>query len=293
MSYSKNPFLPRARMSAVLLVRNGWSLRQTARHLSVSPGTISKWMRKAPSDGRAGIITLSSKPLNSPNRITKEIEQAIIKERNQTHRCGQVIHQLLLRKDFNVSLSTVHRVLGRHHLTKKYSPWKRRHNLLPRPEIAFPGDLIELDTIHEMVNPSQRMYVYALIDLASRWAYAWATEKINALRSLKFVRLAQTQSIFPFSNVQTDHGSEFSQHFTERIGLPHRHSRVRRPNDNGHVERFNRTLKEECFPHLIKNPKYYNEALKEWLKYYNEQRLHMGINYLTPMEKVHQLFPRS
>ncbi len=42
MAYSLNPFLPRVRMSAVLLVRKGWSVRQTARYIGVSPGTISK-----------------------------------------------------------------------------------------------------------------------------------------------------------------------------------------------------------------------------------------------------------
>lgn len=293
MSYSNNPFLPRARMSAVLLVRNGWTVRQVARHLSVSPGTISKWVKKAPSDGRMGIPTLSSRPKTSPNHISWQIEKAIIGERKKHHRCGQVVHQVLLRQGIEVSLPTVHRVLDRQHLTKKYNPWKRRHILLPRPEITKPGDLIEVDTIHEMINPSQRMYVYALIDIASRWAWAWATDRINTFRTLSFVRLSQKQSVFDFKNIQSDNGSEFSQHFSERIGIPHRHTRVRKPTDNGHIERFNRTIKEECLNNLIKNPKYYNEALREWLKYYNEQRPHMGINYLTPMEKVQQLFPRS
>ncbi len=280
-------------MSAVILVRNGWSQRQVARHLSVSPGTICKWVNKAPEDGRQGIETKSSRPHNSPNKIPWKIEKAIVKERMKHKRCGQVIHQMLLRQNIQVSLPTVHRVLDRRGLTKKYSPWKRRHIISPRPEIAIPGDLIEVDTIHQMINTSQRMYIYALIDLATRWAFAWACERINACQSVKFVKTAQTKSLFSFNCLQSDNGPEFSQHFTERIGIPHRHIRVRKPNDNGHIERFNRTLKEECFGNLIRHPKYYNEALNEWLKYYNEQRPHMGINYFTPMEKVQQLFPRS
>jgi len=293
MAYTKNPYLPRVRMSAVLLVRKGWSMRKTARYIGVSPGTISKWCKKAPSDGRNVIPTISSRPHSSPNSISREIEKEIIKIRGETKRCGQVIHQILLRKGVNVSLSTVHRVLDRNYLTRKYSPWKRRHLTIPRPKIANPGDLLELDTIHEMINPSQRMYVYALIDISTRWAWAWATDRISVWKSLHFVRKSQTNSLFSFNMIQTDHGPEFSQHFSERIGIPHRHSRVRKPNDNGHVERFNRTLKEECLNYLSKNPKHYNEALKEWLKYYNEQRLHMGINYLTPLEKLNQVFPRS
>ena len=293
MSYSTNPLLPRARMSAVILVRKGWSVRQVARHLSLSPGTVSKWVKKAPTDARCGIPTLSSRPHHSPNHISTKIEEAILAERRKHQRCGQVIHHQLVKQGIRVSLSTVQRVLSRNGLTKKYSPWKRRHTQLPRPEITNPGDLIELDTIHEMINPSQRMYAYALIDIATRWAWAWSSSKINARLSLKFVKLAQNNSCFSFKQLQTDHGSEFSNHFTERVDIPHRHIRVRKPSENGHVERFNRTLKEECFNYLVRHPKYYNQALEEWLKYYNEQRPHMGINYLTPMEKVSQLFPRS
>lgn len=280
-------------MSAVLLVRRGWSVRQTAQHFSVSPGTISKWMKKAPADGRMVIPTLSSRPKTNPNHIPWQIEKAIVDERLKHHRCGQVVHYELSKQGFDVSLSTVHRTLDRHQLTKKNSPWKRRHIILPRPDIVNPGDLVEIDTIHQMINPSQKMYIYALIDLASRWAWAWACDRINPVQSVRFVKLAQAESIFAFNGIQSDNGQEFTAHFTERVRIPHRHTRVRKPNDNGHVERFNRTLKEECFIHLIKHPKYYNEALKEWLKYYNEQRPHMGINYLTPMEKVNQLFPRS
>jgi transposase InsO family protein len=297
MAYSKNPYLPRIRMSAVILVRRGWSVRQTARYIGVAPGTISKWLKKASKidTGHRGIPTLSSRPNSSPNRISFNIEQAIIKERKRTHRCGQVVHHVLTNKyGLSVSLATVHRVLDRHGLTRKYSPWKRRHLTPERPQIAQPGDLLELDTIHFLLNPfRRRFYVYSMIDVASRYAWAWAVERATVWHSLYFVNKSQSISLFQFKALQTDHGSEFSQHFTERVNILHRHSRVRKPNDQGYVERFNRTLKEECLYGLIKNTKYYNQGLQEYLKYYNKQRPHMGINYLTPMEKIHQLFPRS
>ena len=190
MAYSKNPYLPRVRMSAVLLVRKGWSVRQTARYIGVSPGTVSKWVKRAPRGTRQlSIPTLSSRPHSIPGKIDPKIEKAIIKERKRTNRCGQVIHHVLTAKyGIPVSLSTVHRVLDRNGLTKKYSPWKRRHTLLPRPDIALPGDLLELDTIHQFkFLVKTRMYVYTIIDLASRWSYAWASERISVWKSLKFI----------------------------------------------------------------------------------------------------------
>ena len=51
-----------------------------------------------------------------------------------------------------------------------------------------------------------------------------------------------------------------------------------------HVERFNRTLQEEGLDHTIHTIPAFKKALSEYLPYYNTERLHMGINYQTPVE---------
>jgi len=90
--------------------------------------------------------------------------------------------------------------------------------------------------------------------------------------------------------LQSDHGSEFSNWFTENIrtqlGSNHRHSRVRKPSDNGHLERFNRTLQEECLKDIPKTLRAYRKAIPEYVHYYNNERLHLGINLKTPMQVV-------
>ena len=70
MPYSMNPYLPRVRAKAVDLVREeGWSVRETARYIGVQPGTISKWIKRAPEGRTRGIETKSSRPHTSPGRI--------------------------------------------------------------------------------------------------------------------------------------------------------------------------------------------------------------------------------
>ena len=87
--------------------------------------------------------------------------------------------------------------------------------------------------------------------------------------------------------MQSDDGSEFSVWFTEHIGkmgISHRHIRVRKNNDNGHIERFNRTLQEECLNKVNYNPKSFQKAINGYLPYYNNERLHFGLKFLTPLE---------
>ena len=201
----------------------------------------------------------------------------------------EVVHQELLRKDVVVSLSSVKRTLKRSGLLKERSPWKRPHDYTPRPEVTYAGALLQVDTIHLVGPDGVRIYIYTLIDLFSRWAYAEVAERIGAQPSVEFIGRAQKASSFRFKLIQTDHGSEFSTWFThgvQRMNMVHRHSRVRQSNDNAHVERFNRTIQEECLdrvPHIIKK---YRVAIIKYLAYYNTERLHMGIKYKTPLEVV-------
>jgi transposase InsO family protein len=282
-------------MKAVNLVRTGWSMRKTSRYIGVYPSTISRWVKKAPRDGRMIIPTEKSIPHTFPNQISDELEELIIKERLKNNRCGEVIHNTLTRKDVIVSLSTVNRVLSRNGMLKERSPWKRYHRSIHRPKSSYPGDLVEIDTIHLRRNvfKTDKFYIYTLLDVYSRWGYAWANNRANVLNSLIFLNQAMNISPFAFSCLQSDHGSEFSSHFSERVKIKHRHIRVRKPNDNAHLERFNRTLQEECLDNTPTKILTVNRRLEEYLTYYNTERPHMGINFLTPNEKLSQVLRRS
>lgn len=245
---------------------------------------ISRWCRKDSTGGWHEIPTLNSAPKTSPRALSKEIVWAIIKKRTERKRCGQVIHQELLRDGINVSLSSVQRTLDRCYLLKKRSLWKKWRKPVPRPIVINAGDLVQVDTVHVMKDKVERLYVFTLIDLYSRWSYAKAYTVARAGVAAKFVAEAQKVAPFNFRHLQTDHGSEFSRYFKNRVGVKHRHSRVRKPNDNSHLERFNRTLREEFLNKLPVEIKTINKKLPEYLNYYNSQRLHMGINYQTPCE---------
>lgn len=284
MPYTQNPRLPRVRMQAVRLHQRGWSARKIGRYLGFHHTAVMKWVRKAAQrqHHRHLIPTESSRPHTHPRQLTPAIVSAIIAERQAHGRCSEVIHYTLQQRGMRVSLSSVKRTLARHHLLKEKSPWKKYHRSGERPLAARPGDLVEVDTIH-FWEP-QRFYVYTLLDVYSRWAYAAVRKHATTRDSLWFVRTAQEQAPFSFTTLQSDHGSEFAGGFSLRAGVTHRHSRVRKPNDNAHLERFNRTLQEECFVNLLPHPKKFQRLLPDYLRYYNHERPHLGLNFKTPAD---------
>jgi len=290
MAYTTNPKLPRLRARAVDMVRAGKTVSEVARYYGYTKSAVSKWCKKVPEGGAWEIPTQSSRPFHHPKELKTEIVQAIINARIKYNRCSEVVHGHLQEQGITVSLNSVKRKLDAAGLIKKRSPWKRLHLPVNRPYAVKPGDLVQVDTVHLMETPLKRIYVYTLIDVCSRWCFAWATERINTSLSIKFLKLAQATAPFQFRCIQSDHGSEFSQHFTERIKILHRHSRVRKPNDNAHLERFNRTLREECLRYLPVNVKLFQRALPEYLNYYNTKRLHLGLKLKTPLNIINNRF---
>lgn len=291
MAYTINPKSPRLRMEAVKKIKKeGWSVRQTARYYGYTPGAVSKWLKKAPDDFRLTIPTKSSRPHSHPATLSEEKVRAIVKTRLERNKCAEVVHKQLENSGIDVSLSSVKRTLVRTNLIRHRSPWKKWHYSLPRPKAEKPGDLLQLDTVHFVTSSGKRFYVYTIIDLYSRWAYAEVTQKISANQSVLFLKSARKRAKFNFVMVQSDNGPEFTQWFAKsiaRMKVTHRHSRIRKCNDNAHIERFNRTIQEECFG--VEKPVNYDRYLSlinDYLKYYNNSRLHLSLGLKTPAQMI-------
>jgi transposase InsO family protein len=278
--------MPRIRREAAQLVRKGWSTRKVARHFGFSQSVIVKWFNRSKAFGYHSIPTKSSRPHHHPREISDVVKKRIIEIRLQTKRTSEVVHEHLRLEGIKVSLNSVRRIIDRYGLMKKRSPWKRFHPHQDRPMPQKPGDLVELDTIHIMVNEKERIYVFVLLDVYSRFAYAKAYQRMNGATSLKFVKEAQEHASFRFLMLQSDHGPEFGRWFVTQVQRSHRYTRIGKPNDNAHIERFNRTLQEECLDKVPTNVRKINCALKKYLPYYNHRRLHMGISLRAPMQLI-------
>jgi transposase InsO family protein len=85
----------------------------------------------------------------------------------------------------------------------------------------------------------------------------------------------------------TDNGSQFiSKDFAEYLkqaGLQHIRTSIAYPQSNGKIERYHRTIHEECL--MKKSLIDLDDARKQianFIEYYNTKRLHSSLFYLTP-----------
>jgi transposase InsO family protein len=291
MAYDTNPKLPRLRARAVEMVREGKTVTEVARYFGFTKGAISKWCRKYPPNGAWVIPTKVSAPKSHPARIEEAVAYRIRELRLQLKgRCAQVIQAHLKEEGITVSVRTIQRTLERFGLLKKYGKWKKLHISGERPKAVKPGSLVQMDTIHIPITLKRRLYIYTVIDVATRLAYARAETRANTGNSVRIFKRVEQKFPFSIDCMQSDHGPEFGQYFTNKIQTSHRHSRVRTPNDNAHLERFNRTIQEELLNHLPKDVTIINKKLPIYLRYYNTKRNHLGLGLLTPTEMLEKCF---
>lgn len=232
------------------------------------------------------IPTLSSRP-HHPHYLSKDLEELVLDVRDQLGRCAEVIHHYINEElAIKVSLSSINRILRRNsRIEQKRKKKNRNFKGIKRPKVLAPGDLVEIDTIH-LVNPitKRKRYVYTVIDLYSRMTYARVYNELRPGLAARTILEAEQYFGFKFKMVQSDNGAEFSSYFETtliREGIAIRHTRLGRPNDNAHIERFNRTIQEEC------TGSYYLESVSlreldnkilSYIDFYNYKRLHLGIS---------------
>lgn len=311
MAYYRGKDIEKSRGNAVQeVILEKRSIAQVARRFGKNRSTIYRWIKKwrmqqnvlLENPGRPSrvlgkvfrwqsvkwnIPTLSSAPKTHPNALNADIVSAILRIRQHRYECAEIIHYKLAKEGINVSLSSIKRVIKRNELWRK----KRRYRWNEkRPLPTAPGELIQTDTVH-YVNPlnHSKTYIYTVIDLYTRMAYAKISPNLSEKGAAETIFEAQKFMSFPFKMVQSDNGAEFQNHFQGRLnskGIKTRHSRVRHPNDDAHIERFNRTLRKECIGQYNpnKNINFINHKLNRFIRYYNYDRIHLGIGLKTPYE---------
>jgi transposase InsO family protein len=319
MAYSNNPNLPKARAIAMqLLVREQLPLFVVANRCGVSRSTIWRWKKKwdklnenvqFDNPNRPNrtysrvnhllrcswlVPTNTSRPLKSPHAVSKRIVTRILELREWLKRCAEVIWYHITRNDgIRVSLSSVRRILKRHHCFDGARKKRVRPDNPRRPLVTAPGELVETDTIHYICPLTKtRRYVYTVIDVYTRMTYAEIYPRILPGLAARVVLHARNEFGFGFHMVQADNGPEFSHYFEQVLksnGMPTRHTRLGRPNDNAHIERFNRTIQEECLGNTITyktTTKHLQTKIYNYLEYYNFKRVHLSLQYRTPSQML-------
>ncbi|MEV6658866.1 IS481 family transposase [Nocardia fluminea] len=306
------------------VIDDGWPLRRAAERFQVSPTTAARWANRYRQHGVEAMTDRSSRPHHSPTRTPTRTERRIIKIR-VLHRWGPARIAYLL----GLNPSTVHRVLTRYKLARLRWLDRTTGTPIRRYEHDNPGDLVHVDikklgnipdgggarvvgqklgranrarSVNKTLDSSGRghlgySYLHNAIDDHSRLAYTEILADERKETAVAFWRRAQK---FFFTNgitvrrVLTDNGPCYrSKPWAEAMtaaGVTHKRTRPYRPQTNGKVERFNRTLVDEwAYARPYRSEAERRAAFTQWLHTYNHHRGHTALGGQPPASRVPNL----
>ncbi|WP_185922100.1 IS481 family transposase [Streptomyces sp. WAC06614] len=292
------------------VVDDGWPVRRAAERFQVSHTTASRWAGRYRTLGVAGMSDRSSRPHHQPRRTAAEVEAEVLRLRRE-HRIGP----LRLAVRCRIAASTAHRILVRNGQPPLAILDRATGEVVRRYERARPGELVHIDVKklgripdgggHKALgraagspNKNRRngagyAYLHTALDDHSRLAYTEDLPDETAPTCAGFLTRATTwfaaQGI-TIERVLTDNAWAYSKNTWRNtcrdLGISPRWTRPWRPQTNGKVERFHRTLLEEwAYQKPYASDRDRMEAFTDWLHWYNYHRPHTGIGGQTPASR--------
>jgi transposase InsO family protein len=292
-------------------IQQGRPIAHVADELGISRQTAYKWWGRWRREGDVGLVDRSSRPHRSPTRTSRTLERRIEALRRSTK-----LGPARLAGVLKMSTSTVHQVLCRQGLNR--ISWMDRPSgtvIRRRIEHARPGEQVQIDVkklgrippgggwrAHGRGNTAVGWarvgyaFVHTAIDSYTRLAYSEVLDDEKAVTAIGFYQRAHAWFAglgVHIEVVQSDNGSCYKAHAfsaaIEATGVEHRRLAPRRPQWNGKVERFNRTLTEEwAYVRIYRSEAARIRALDRWLHLYNHHRHHTTIGG-PPITRVNNL----
>lgn len=245
-------------------------------------------------------------PRYKTRRPCTEWEDKVVELRKLGNNKYDIASILQKEKDstFKPSASGVYNICRRNGLNRLQPAMKEEKRKIIKERM---GQLGHIDTHylskHTIRDSTQKLYVVAIIDDCSRIAWSEIVENIDSLSvmfgAMRCLNVLKAHYHIQFEEMLSDNGSEFGNrnyqnkmnHPFERLlmemGVKHRYIKPYRPQTNGKIERFWRTLEDDLIIGTdFTSLEQLKEELLQYMYYYNHERSHQGCNGKAPASSV-------
>jgi transposase InsO family protein len=327
VSHANAALTPRARLRlALLIVQKGWTYAAAAKMFMVAARTAKKWADRYRAEGVAGMLDRSSRPQHSPTKTPLSTVRRVVKLRwrkrlGPVQIAGQLgipastVHAVLTRCRIN-RLSHIDRVTG--------EPLRRYEH--DHPGSLIHVDVTKFGNIpdggghkfigrqrgkHNRAQTAHRTgqrggdsqprigiaYLHTVIDDHSRVAYAEICTDEKAITAIGVLQRAVgwfAERGVAVERVLSDNGSAYRSYAWRdactELNITPKRTRPYRPQTNGKIERFHRTLGDGwAYARFYESTEQRNAALPAWLHFYNHHRAHSAIGGQPPVTRLTNL----
>jgi hypothetical protein len=279
-----------------------------AAHDTCAKSFLKYYNRYKQSGKEEDLLPMKRGPKYKTRRPVAFIENKVADLRKKGNNKYEIVNMLKISlPNFAISPSGVYNILKRKEMNRLTPPMKQNKRKIIKERMGQLGHIDCHYLSKSIINgQSMKLYLVCIVDDYTRIAWAEVVEDIKSITvmfaALKCLNILNDHYQIKFEEILSDNGAEFGtkvskqkqHHPFERmlmeLGIKHRYTRPYRPQTNGKVERFWRTLEED----LIRETTFdsiteLKEELLQYLYYYNHERPHQGIEGKKPVELTNLL----
>jgi transposase InsO family protein len=294
--------MSKAQLVITAVVLEGRSKSEVARDYDVSRQWVQQLCKRYDAEAEAAFTPRSRRPHHSPQAITIEAEDRIVRLRKTLTKCGLdagadtiASHLAADPSTTNVpAISTIWRILKRRGFVTP-QPHKRPRSSWKRFEAELPNQCWQADVTHWHLAAGGGVEILNIIDDHSRLAIATlARRTVGGPDVTATFTTAFTTWGLPAS-VLTDNGAIFTaaprrggrtalEITLGALGINYLTSRPYHPQTCGKVERFHQTQKKWLTAHPAATIAELQHLCDQFRTYYNQRRPHRALNRATPAQ---------
>ena len=274
------------------VAKAGMTVREALRYHKVSSASYYTWKNE---------LKATSTPA-STKRKNKELDESIeskvvtMKQEHPYYGLSKICMQLKRFNGIQTTTSQVSAILKKHDLqgTEPKKPWKEKGKR--RFERVDTLELLQMDIMYYTLRKGVRFYLISVLDDHSRFI---CSHRVCTAQKAENVIDTFTDAVERHGKPQqvlTDRGGQFHswngisqfRKTLSKLGVEHIVANAQSPQTIGKIESWHRNIQRE----LLRQKEFHSvedarDAIAKYVEYYNHERVHMGINYVTPADRFY------
>jgi len=272
------------------------SIKEACKAVGITDSTYYNWRNKFQNHKEQNSSVKSSNNKSQKDSTDSDVEQKIVNLKKDKPFLGfkKISKQMAYSYGIKISTRKIKRVLEKNDLAETDYPKPKKKQKTGRFERLSRNEMWMMDLMHYRIKKEGKFYLISILDDFSRFIVAHGVYKKKTVDNVIDVFHQAIEKEGQPDEFLTDRGSQFHswkgeskfKKLLDKMNIKHILASPRSPETIGKLESFHRNIQRELL-----RQKYFDSirevknAIDDYIQYYNYERVHMGIDYLTPSDR--------